>query len=261
LFPFRDFITGMETTSKFFLKSLTIWGLIIAGVCRYVQHLTGVNLSDQVGPLQHAIVALVQALPSVAAPIGQIVGVIVAIVGRFRSTQPLHVFKPVTVPAVPRGLQALALVCFCLFLFGAIIGCAGNAPAPSPTPSPAPTLEQTIAADFKGLTSDALSFANGLQKLNNGNAIPPAAVTAILALTHNSGDATTAAALNNLLGQFIAAQSTASSSSQSVTNVNQVLAPANVNATVQAVAPAVAPTPATNATYYIIRPTSEVTRL
>ena len=119
------------------------------------------------------------------------------------------------------------LVIGALFIGGlslaSLTACSSSAGSASPagTPSGAPaaggsstgtqtlTTAQLIALDFKGLTNDVLSFANGLEKVNNGQLLTNDQINAILALTHNTGDAATAQALNSLLSSYVAATSNA----------------------------------------------------
>jgi hypothetical protein len=249
----------METQSKSIFFSVTFWGGILSGLLVVIDHLTGVKLDDQVGPLARSIVELVQALlaalPTFTLPLAHFVAVITVIYGRFTAKQPVHLFAPAPPGgSTPPPQSPLLKLAFIFLVCGSALGLGGCATTGTTAPplgtaaatsgTAAPTLTQTITADLKGATNDALSFANALQKMNDGNLLPPAAVTTVLALTHNSGDASTAAALNNLLGQVVAAKALATTPAQSISNVNQVLAPLNVQSTVQAVtAPAPIPPP------------------
>ena len=68
-----------------------------------------------------------------------------------------------------------------------------------------------------------------MQQANNGDLLPPAVVTTALSLSHNTGDATAASALNLLLGQMVGAVAVSKSQGLSTTktqaNVNAVLFP------------------------------------
>lgn len=107
------------------------------------------------------------------------------------------------------------------------------------------TVQTASTSQTQTLINDAWSAANELQKSNNGQLITPAAQTAVLNLTHNSGDAAyasiAAALINQVAGAVIASQA---AKVNAVPSVNAVLAPANVAATADSVASgSAAPTP------------------
>ena len=119
----------METTSKFFLRSKTVWGVIIALVCSLIHNRTGVNLSDQVAPLQGSIAGLVAGLVNLAPAIGQFAGVVMVIWGRITAKQPLHILPPKSNGGYFRpGFLLLIAVCCGVVLVGlTLTGCGSNA--------------------------------------------------------------------------------------------------------------------------------------
>jgi len=82
----------METTTKSAFKSLTIWGLVLTSICSLIHNRTGVSVADQVQPVQDAVAGIIAGFQAMAPAIGQLAGAILVILGRFRASQPLHVF-------------------------------------------------------------------------------------------------------------------------------------------------------------------------
>ncbi len=130
----------MQPTSKFFLKSLTVWGVIVTALCSYIQQYTGVNVADQVHPAQ---LSLCQIIVGVV----HLCGVVTVILGRFRAVQPLHVIAPADKAAVVTATKLLAFLCIGVAALS-MIGCAGQAPIPAQFSSP-PAAAPLSASDTK----------------------------------------------------------------------------------------------------------------
>jgi hypothetical protein len=167
----------MET--KFFLRSLAVWGIVVSSLCAFIRERTGVDLSDQAGPLQQAIQGIINALPVIAAPVGQFAGVIMVIVGRFRATQPLHIipqtpssgggsaFSPTRNVSMPVALAGAGLLALGLF------GCAGTNASPAGGASSSGTATAT-ATNGTSTATNAIEAA--LPLIRTGAAVATGAV-------------------------------------------------------------------------------------
>jgi len=138
----------METKSIF--KSKTYWGLAIAALCSVINNRTGVNVADQVGPLQQAIQNLINDLPPVISQLGIIVGIVLNLVGRFRATQPLHILPP-SDPSSPTGspfnspVTNIALLALSLSILTGCSSANGGSAGPLPPSSGATVTGSTTA--------------------------------------------------------------------------------------------------------------------
>lgn len=111
----------MDTVAKFFLKSLSVWGLLLGAVCSLIYNRTGVNISDQVGPLQQAVQGVLNETPRMVSAIGALVGVIANIVGRIRAKQPLRL----TPPAISASLAKTSAIAVAILFSAVSLGLAG----------------------------------------------------------------------------------------------------------------------------------------
>jgi hypothetical protein len=146
--------------SKSIFLSVTFWGAALSGLLAIVDHLTGVKLNDQVGPLESAVTELVQALlvalPSFSLPVAHLIAVLTIIVGRFRAVQPLHLIPPTTAQfrPFPGALPSFAVAAVMACALSGLTGCGtvvssstgGALPSPSgaSTPSGSPAVGSII---------------------------------------------------------------------------------------------------------------------
>jgi hypothetical protein len=173
-------------------------------------------------------------LTAIVEQILQAAGGILAVYGRIKAV------RPIATPSIT-GASSLFLVFSFLFVTAGFMGgCAKDGSV-----APRAQIVAAISSAGSQLLSDAWTMANELQKQNNGNLIPPSVVTTLLDVTHNKGDAATAAVANQLVGQMIgaitAAKGLRGTPLETQLVVNQVLDPAAVQDTVSSIAPATVP--------------------